>query len=56
MLAATTVIFLVLLLVAVLAEQKGNPAFTRMGVDQTASNLQAGGNMEGKETRFGIVN
>ncbi len=55
-LAAMTAIFLVLLFVAVLAEQNGNPAFARMGVDQTASNLQAGGNMEGKETRFGIVN
>jgi K+-transporting ATPase ATPase A chain len=55
-LAAMTIIFVALLAVAVAAEQSGNPAFTAMGVDQTASALQAGGNMEGKETRFGIAN
>jgi K+-transporting ATPase ATPase A chain len=55
-LAAMTVIFVIMLGVAVNAEQNGNPAFTALGVDQTASDLQAGGNMEGKETRFGIVN
>ncbi len=38
------------------AESNGNPAFTALGIDQTASDLQAGGNMEGKETRFGIAN
>lgn len=38
-------------------EQSGNPAFTQMGIDQTPqTNLFSGGNMEGKETRFGIVN
>jgi K+-transporting ATPase ATPase A chain len=37
-------------------EAGGNPAFAHMGVDQVASATQAGGNMEGKETRFGIVN
>src|SRR6202041_1246256 len=37
------------------AEQQGNPLFAPLGVDQTHSALQAGGNMEGKETRFGIV-
>ena len=36
------------------AEQGGNPALTSLAVDQDASSLQAGGNMEGKETRFGI--
>jgi potassium-transporting ATPase potassium-binding subunit len=55
-LAAMVVIFVVLLGVAVIAEQNGNPAFAKLGIDQTASDLQAGGNMEGKETRFGIVN
>jgi len=55
-LAAMTIVFAVMVGVAVLAEQNGNPAFTPLGVDQTASDLQAGGNMEGKETRFGIVN
>jgi K+-transporting ATPase ATPase A chain len=36
-------------------EQQGNPQFTALGVDQTISATQAGGNMEGKETRFGIA-
>jgi K+-transporting ATPase ATPase A chain len=40
---------------AIWAEQHGNPQFTRMGIDQHASATQSGGNMEGKETRFGIV-
>jgi len=38
------------------AESAGNPNFTAFGVDQTASALQPGGNMEGKEVRFGIAN
>ena len=38
------------------AEAPGNPAFTAFHVDQTASALQAGGNMEGKDVRFGIAN
>ncbi|MBL6752314.1 MAG: potassium-transporting ATPase subunit KdpA [Nevskia sp.] len=37
------------------AESQGNPAFASMGIDQHASSLQAGGNMEGKEARFGIA-
>ncbi|MGB8682432.1 MAG: potassium-transporting ATPase subunit KdpA [Candidatus Binatus sp.] len=40
---------------AIWAEQHGNPQFTRMGIDQHASATQSGGNMEGKEVRFGIV-
>jgi len=36
------------------AEQRGNPLLTPLGVDQQQSALQAGGNMEGKELRFGI--
>jgi len=56
LLAAMTIIFVVFLGVAVWSEQNGNPVFTRMGVDQAASSLQPGGNMEGKEVRFGIVN
>jgi K+-transporting ATPase ATPase A chain len=55
-LAAMTLIFTALVFVAVPAEQSGNPALTALSVDQTASDSQAGGNMEGKETRFGIVN
>jgi potassium-transporting ATPase potassium-binding subunit len=37
-------------------ESGGNPAFTELPVDATPSALQAGGNMEGKEVRFGIAN
>jgi potassium-transporting ATPase potassium-binding subunit len=50
-----TVIFVVMAVVAIWAEQQGNPLFAPLGVDQTQSALQAGGNMEGKESRFGIV-
>jgi K+-transporting ATPase ATPase A chain len=53
--AGMTVIFAVMALVALWAEQQGNPLFTPLGVDQTQSALQAGGNMEGKETRIGVV-
>jgi potassium-transporting ATPase potassium-binding subunit len=38
------------------AEAAGNPAFAPFHLDQSASALQAGGNMEGKEVRFGIAN
>jgi K+-transporting ATPase ATPase A chain len=55
-LAAMVVVFVAMLTLAVGAEQSGNPALSKLGVDQTASSLQAGGNMEGKETRFGIAN
>lgn len=55
-LASMTLVFVVLMLAAVLAEQSGNPAFSRLGLDTQASETQAGGNMEGKETRFGVVN
>jgi K+-transporting ATPase ATPase A chain len=39
---------------AVHSEQQGNPLIAKLGVDQTASTWQSGGNMEGKESRFGI--
>jgi K+-transporting ATPase ATPase A chain len=39
-----------------IAEQKGVPAYDAMGIDQHASATEPGGNMEGKDTRFGIVN
>jgi len=51
-----TMIMVAFLGLAVWAEQSGNPAFTAMGIDQTNTNINPGGNMEGKETRFGIVN
>jgi K+-transporting ATPase ATPase A chain len=54
-LAAMTVIFVVLLVACVVAEQNGNTLVTQ-GVDHTASALSSGGNMEGKEVRFGIAN
>src|SRR3989441_598287 len=53
-LAAMTVIFVGLLAVCFVAEQNGH-VFVKQGVDHTASALQAGGNMEGKEVRFGIA-
>jgi potassium-transporting ATPase potassium-binding subunit len=55
LLAAMFVIFVPLLLACTVAEQAGNPALSTLHVDQTASAVQAGGNMEGKEVRFGIV-
>jgi potassium-transporting ATPase potassium-binding subunit len=54
-LAAMTVIFVALLVTCVVAEQRGN-TLVKQGVDHTVSALSPGGNMEGKETRFGIVN
>ena len=53
-LAAMTVMFVVAVMVVTPAEQAGNPLFGSLGVDQVSSALQAGGNMEGKEVRFGI--
>ncbi len=53
-LAAMTVLFAIAVVAITPAEQAGNPLLNPLGVDQTASSLQAGGNMEGKETRFGI--
>ena len=52
--AAFSVMFVVCVGLIYGAEQGGNPNFTPFGVDQHASALQAGGNMEGKELRFGI--
>lgn len=53
-LAAMTAMFVVAVIAVVAAEQAGNPQWVGLGVEQTASALQAGGNMEGKEVRFGI--
>ena len=55
-LTSMTVLFVALLGLAVLAEQSGNPTFASLGVDAQPSLSQSGGNMEGKEVRFGIVN
>ena len=53
-LAAMTLIFVVMTAGVMSAEQQANPNLQALGVDQQASSLQSGGNMEGKETRFGI--
>jgi len=53
-LAAMTVIFVVAVMAITPAEQAGNPQLASLGVDQSNTALQSGGNMEGKEARFGI--
>ncbi len=55
-LGVMTVIFVAMVSVCIWSEQSGNPALAKLGVDQTASSIQSGGNMEGKEVRFGSVN
>jgi K+-transporting ATPase ATPase A chain len=55
-LAVMAVLFLGGTLVAYWAEAAGNPNIAKLGVDTHHSHLQAGGNMEGKEVRFGIAN
>jgi K+-transporting ATPase ATPase A chain len=55
-LAAMTIVFVAILAVVVVAEQGGNPAISSLGIDQAAGDTQSGGNMEGKEVRFGIAN
>jgi len=52
---AMWLLFIVFAIAAISLEQHGNPQLTALGVDQMASHTQAGGNMEGKETRFGIA-
>ena len=54
-LAAMTIAFAVGLWAEVSFEQSGNPALAALHVDQDATAMQAGGNEEGKETRFGIA-
>ena len=53
-LAAMTVVLVGCLAVTMWAEQSGNPRLTSLGADQVVSATQPGGNMEGKEARFGI--
>jgi K+-transporting ATPase ATPase A chain len=52
--SAMAVMFLIGVFVAYPAEQSGNPILARLGVASAPSATQPGGNMEGKETRFGI--
>lgn len=56
LLAAMTIVFMALLVVCVYSEQKGTPQLTVAGADIVTRDGQPGGNMEGKEVRFGIVN
>src|SRR5579885_3117169 len=53
--AAMTLLFVAGAGVSIWAEQRGNPQFSAMGLNQHATASQSGGNMEGKEVRFGIV-
>ncbi|MBY0409347.1 MAG: potassium-transporting ATPase subunit KdpA, partial [Burkholderiaceae bacterium] len=54
-LATMTLLFVVAVVSLTIFEQQGNPVLASQGVDQVASAMQSGGNMEGKETRFGVV-
>ena len=54
--AAMMLLFVAFLVVGVMAESTPTPILTQGGIDAVPGPLQAGGNMEGKETRFGIVN
>lgn len=54
LLIAMIIIFIPILGLAIWSELGGNPAFPPMGIDQTPGPLQPGGNMEGKEIRFGV--
>jgi potassium-transporting ATPase potassium-binding subunit len=54
--AAMAVIVFLGVTVAYWAEAGGNPAFDRLGVTMAATDTQSGGNMEGKEVRFGVAN
>lgn len=56
LLTAMALILIPLAVLNISFEQKGNPKFNSLNIDQKASDIQAGGNMEGKEVRFGIVN
>jgi K+-transporting ATPase ATPase A chain len=53
-LAAMTLVFVVAVVAATAAEQQGNPTLAALGADAQPSATQSGGNMEGKEVRFGI--
>jgi K+-transporting ATPase ATPase A chain len=55
LLSAMVLVLVTLMALCTWSEQGGNPRFASIGIDQKASNLQPGGNMEGKEARFGIV-
>ena len=54
-LIAMTLIFVPFVGISIWSEMNGNPAFTPLGIDQNPTHFQPGGNMEGKEMRFGVV-
>jgi K+-transporting ATPase ATPase A chain len=56
LLAGMTIILVIFVVGAYAAEASGNPRLTALGADQRASDLNPGGNMEGKELRFGVPN
>ena len=53
--AVSAILFVIGLAVVIPAEQTGNPILTSVGANQVVSNTQSGGNMEGKEVRYGIT-
>nr|WP_315483461.1 potassium-transporting ATPase subunit KdpA [uncultured Undibacterium sp.] len=53
-LTTMSILFVVMTLGVMVAEQQAHPAYVALNIDQAQSALQAGGNMEGKESRFGI--
>jgi K+-transporting ATPase ATPase A chain len=53
--AAMAVMFLIGVLVCYGFEQEGNPILARLGLQTEATSGQSGGNMEGKEVRFGVA-
>ncbi|MDD5439005.1 MAG: potassium-transporting ATPase subunit KdpA, partial [Candidatus Omnitrophica bacterium] len=54
LLAVMLIIFIPCIIFCMAAEQQGNPLFNGLGIDQRPTMFQPGGNMEGKEARFGI--
>ncbi|MDX2027007.1 MAG: potassium-transporting ATPase subunit KdpA [Alphaproteobacteria bacterium] len=56
LLASMTLLFLALLALSYFSEAGGNPALAKLGVEQVMTSTNPGGNMEGKEVRFGIFN
>ena len=55
LIAAMLILFVPLVMMAFHAEQAGNPLVEKVGIDQAASAISSGGNLEGKEVRFGIA-
>jgi K+-transporting ATPase ATPase A chain len=56
LLASMTILFIALFALCYASEAGHNPAFTRLGINQSITDVNPGGNMEGKEVRFGIMN